>query len=286
LNRHPHRVRAAITIAALAVGVLSAATPLAAAATTSKVPFTDPNVDGWLTFCSRSNQPVRSGSIDTAPFAWKTISSSAPPAGYQKSSGRVTLYAYQPIQYVDPGDWSGSELTGASAFSSPEHPVVQATNVDQPLLGFTQAYPLHWDGLVEIRMMYTAVNEPEIQMPYAAAVLRVTGSKWSLVKGGEASCSQGKGLSMETVLLPKKDLEAHPSASPSGSAGGAGGSTGSGGSSSGGKSSSADGSAANLAANGTSGMSAGALAGVGVGALVLVWAGIFVVGRLRRRSAS
>ena len=103
--------------------------------------------------------------MDTVPFAWKAISSVNPPAGYGGAGGRVALWAYQPIQYVDPGDWSGSLLTGGSAFSNPDHPVVQATNADQPLLGFTQAYPEHWDGLLEIRMMYTAKDKPQLRPP-------------------------------------------------------------------------------------------------------------------------
>src|SRR5262244_2621522 len=154
MNRLARRARAAVTLGALTLGVLtlgalSAATPFAAASVTSsssKVPFQDPSIHGWLTFCNRNNQPVTSGSLYTAPFAWKTVSSAPPPAGYRNSAGRVTLYAYQPIKYVDPGDWSGSELTAASSFTNPNHPAVQATNADLPLLGFTQAYPAHWDG--------------------------------------------------------------------------------------------------------------------------------------------
>jgi hypothetical protein len=290
------RARAAATVAAMALGGLLVAAPLASASvasTTGKVPFTDPGIDGWITFCNRSNQPVTSGSLDTVPFAWKTISSAKPPAGYGGASGRVALWAYQPIQYVDPGDWSGSLLTGASAFSNPDHPVVQATNADLPLVGFTQAYPEHWEGLLEIRMMYTAKDKEQLQTPYAAAILRVSGGKWTLVEGGGGSCSQGRGLSMETVALPKKELAKQETASPAGkSKGAAAGSstntTGSGGQSSGG--SAANGSAANsasslAASDSPAGISGIALAGIGVGAFALVWVGLMVFSRLRRRSA-
>jgi hypothetical protein len=290
------RARAAVTVTAMALGGLLVAAPLASASvvsTTSKVPFTDPGIDGWITFCNRSNQPVTSGSLDTVPFAWKTISSAKPPAGYGGASGRVALWAYQPIQYVDPGDWSGSLLTGASAFSNPDHPVVQATNADLPLVGFTQAYPEHWAGLLEIRMMYTGKDKEQLQTPYAAAILRVSGGKWTLVEGGGGSCSQGRGLSMETVALPKKELAKQETASPAGkSKGAAAGSgtntTGSGGQSSGG--SAANGSAANgasslAASDSPAGIGGVALAGIGVGAFALVWVGLMVFSRLRRRSA-
>jgi hypothetical protein len=292
MNRFARRARRTVTVAALALGALCAGAPFAAASTTSssfKVPFTDPNVDGWLTFCNRNDQPITSGSLYTTPFAWKTISSSPPPAGYRNSAARVTLYAYQPIRYVDPGDWSGSLLTAGSTFTNPDHPVVQATNADLALIGFTQAYPPHWDGLLEMRMMYTAVNKPQLQMPYAAAVLRISGNTWTLVEGGGGSCSAGQGVSRETVALPKKDLAkrettvpgAHGSsahaAKPHGSA-----ATGHspGGQSSGGSNASG----AKLAASDSSaGISGGALAGIVVGALALIWAGIGLIAFRRRR---
>ena len=122
------------------------------------------------------------------------------------AGGRATLYAYQPIQYVDPGDWTGSQLTSASAYTNPAHPVAQATDADVPLIGFTQAYPAHWQGLIEIRMLYTSVNKVQLTMPYAAAVIRISGSKWTLVQGGGGSCGASRGVSMETVSLSKSKV--------------------------------------------------------------------------------
>jgi len=284
------RARAVVTIAALAAGGLAVAAPLASAAVTgpaAKVPFSDPYAHGWLTFCSRNDQPVTSGSLDTVPFSWKTISSAAPPPAYRSGKARVALYAYQPIQYVDPGDWSGTLLTAASAFSNAEHPVVQSTNADVPLVGFVEAYPPHWDGLEEIRMMYSAVDKAQLTTPYAVAVIRVTGSRWTLVEGGGGSCAAGQGLSMETVSLPKKDLAKQETATtgkpgsgassaPSAGAPAAGGSSGGSG---------AAGSARLASADSSSGMSGGEVAGIAVGALAVVWAAIFLIAR-RRRAAS
>jgi hypothetical protein len=293
------RARAAISLTALVLGGLSAAVPFAAASVTTasgKVPFTDPNINGWLTFCGRNDKPVTSGSLETVPFVWKTISSSKAPAGYDGATGRAALYAYQPIQYVDPGDWSGAILTAGSAFSNPAHPVAQATNADQPLLGFTQAYPAHWQGLVEIRMLYTASDKPELTTPYAAAVIRVSGGKWTLVQGGDASCSQGQGLSMETVRLSKKKLSKpetvvlagqSPSPGTGGSAGNSGGSAGNPGSAGQSSGGSTAGGATRLAASESpSGINGFALAGIGVGAFALVWVALTLVARYRRRTAS
>jgi hypothetical protein len=289
MNRLVRRARAAVTVAALALGALSVATPFAWASASFKVPFTDEYAQGLLTFCNKNNQPVTSGSLDTVPFAWKTVSSAEPPAGYRNGHARVTLYAYQPLEYVDPGDWSGSQLTAASLFSNPDHPVVQATPADNPLLYFVQAFPPHWDGLVEIRMMYTAVNEEQLTTPYAMAVVHVTGDTWTVVEGGNTPCSAGKGLSVETVMLPKKDLAQQSvvpatKSSDGAAAGSAAGSAGSSGKSQGGSAASGS---SRLAADTSSagGLSAGALAGIGVGVLAVIWAAIVLIGRWRRRTA-
>jgi len=279
MNSLARRARVTVSIAAFFFGALWVTAPFASASS-SQLPFQDSNVDGWLTFCNHSNQSVTSGSLSAQPFAWKTISSSPPPARYRNSKARAALFAYQPIRYVDPGDWSGSELTAATIFSNASHPVAQATYGDVPLLGFTQAYPPHWDGLVEIRMLYSGVGEAQLTTPYAAAVIRVSGGKWTLVKGGNAACNQGKGLSVESTLLPKKDT-AKPGATSSASTGGSTTSGGSGGSGS------AGGPAANLAADKSAagGMGAPELVGIGLAVLAVVWAGIFFFGRWRRRTA-
>jgi hypothetical protein len=288
MNRLARRARAAVTFAALAIGAMSVAAPYASA---SAVPFTDTNVQGWLTFCNRSGQQITSGSLDTVPFVWKAISSAQPPAGYRDSKGRATLYAFQPLQYVDPGDWAGSQLTAATVFSNPDHPVVQATNADSPLISFVQAYPPHWDGLVEIRMMWTAVNQSQLQFPYAAAIIRISGSTWSLVQGGNTSCSAGLGTSIETLSLPKKELAKESNASvdpkPATSAQATLTKTGapSKGQAAGGSGASAEGKLA-ASTSSTGGMSAPVLAGIAVGALAVVWLGITFIARRRRRTAS
>lgn len=290
MNRFARRARAAVTLTALALGALVSTAPIASASVTgtgSKVPFHDEYQHGWLTFCNKNNQPVTSGKLATQPFAWKTISSAEPPAGYRSKSARVSLFAFQPIQYIDPGDWSGLNITGASAFTNPDHPVVQATILDSPLLGFTRAYPAHWDHLVEIRMMYSAVEQPQLPTPYAAAVIRVTATTWTLVEGGGSSCSAGKGISNETLLRltgkgkGKGATSGKQTVVPASQSPGASSASGH---SSGGSNA---GSAARLAAaDASTGLSGGALAGIGLGALALVWVAIMVIARRRRRAST
>lgn len=299
MNRFVRRSRVTVILAALAVGVLSAPAPFAAASESGpsfKIPFKDPYIHGWLTFCNRNNQPVTSGSVYTVPFVWKAISSAPPPHGYGSPQGRATLYGYQPLPYINPGDWAGYAITSATAFSNTSHPVAQATNADQPLISFTSAFPLHWDGLAEIRMSWTAVNQSSITFPYAAAIVRVTGSRWTLIKGGTATCTQGTGVSDETRALPKKELAKKQTAAPApdksqqaGGSSAAGGSGGSGhnssGSSAGGSGSSAGGAASLASADPSSGLSSFSLAGIALGALALVWAAIGGIAYWRRRRA-
>jgi hypothetical protein len=294
MNRFARRARAAVILAALALGGLSATAPLAAASPTGgsfKVPFKDPYIHGWLTFCNRSNQRITSGSITTWPFVWKAISSEPPPPGYGSPGGRAALYGFQPIQYVNPGDWVGYALTSASSFSNTKHPVAQATNIDQPLVSFTSGFPLHWDGLAVIGMTWTALAKGSITTPYAGAIVRVTGSTWTLVKGGITSCSAGTGVSDEVQDLPKKDLAKRMSSSPaptsSQQAGGSGaasaGGQSSGGSQSGASQAGADGQL--VSSDSSAGLSGVALAGIAVGAVAVIWAAIGAFAFWRRRRA-
>jgi uncharacterized membrane protein YgcG len=280
------------SLAALTVVAMSIGTPLAAASG-SAVPFKDTNIRGTLTFCNRSDQPITSGSLDTAPFAWKTVSSVPPPAGYRGKDARATLNAFQPIQFVDPGDWTGGQLTGSSSFTNVNHPSDQATNVDAALLGFTQAYPLHWDGLVEIRMFYSAFNKPPTTTFYPAAILKVTGGNWTQLTGGGGSCTGSSGVSDESLLLPKKDLRRKHvdvpagSPTPSASSSAASGSGSSSNSGNGGESSTGAG-GENTAAQSSnsadsSGLGTGTKAGIGLG--IVAVAGLLATGFLwlRRR---
>ena len=111
MNKRAYPLRHAIAIAAAALGALAVNAP-AAAASGLAGPLSDSNIDGTLTFCNSAGQPVTSGSLDTRPFAWKTISSSPAPKGFTGRNARATLDVYQPIQFEDPGDWSGSNSPG------------------------------------------------------------------------------------------------------------------------------------------------------------------------------
>lgn len=200
MSRARSRVTA-LAVVAVAVGMtlLAAAAPASAAGGSSKVPFTDPAQTGLLTLCDKGNHRITSGSITSQPFVWKVVSSSPAPADYTK--GDATLYAFQPIKYEDPAFWTGFQLNGAAYFSNPKHPAGASTIQDQPLDAFTTGYPLHWHGLLQLRLIYTAEGRGAYHTSYPAAVLRVTGNKWTLVQGGHTPCTASASLSSEPSLL-------------------------------------------------------------------------------------
>jgi hypothetical protein len=292
MNRAVRGLRNTAPLAVLTALATMVGSPSASAAG-SGVPFTDPNAHGTLTFCNPNGQPMTSGRLSTQPFAWKTVSSVAPPSGYGLPSSRATLYAYQPIQFIDPGDWSGLQITGASSFSNRAHPLVQATSGDATMRNFVASYPPHWDGLVQLRMYFTGFNKPLDLNKYPSAVLKITGNTWTLVQGGGASCTSGTGVSDETRLLPKSRFSSPPaeqtgaSASPSSSTGAKGSAASSPGSSgSDGSTGSAAGNSDSQSGSGSSaGLSAGAKTGIGLGVLALVGAGVVAILLWRRRPA-
>lgn len=193
-------LRVAASVGVLLGAGLSSAGPSAA---DPGVPFQDSNARGTLGFCDRSGHEITSGRIGDAPFAWTAVSSAGAPAGYEAGKGRASLFVYQPIQFVDPGDWSGKQMTAASKFTSTAHPMAQATAVDPALVDFVSVFPAHWQGLVQLRMFFSAPDKPQVTQQYPAAVVQVKGDAWHLVAGGHPACGVGKAVSAETIALPK-----------------------------------------------------------------------------------
>jgi LPXTG-motif cell wall-anchored protein len=167
------------------------------------VPFQDQNQSGSLTLCNAAGHSVTSGSLRTVPFVWRAVSSTPAPAHYT----RAYLVLYQPIQHEDPADWTGYQMTVQAIFSNPKNPMAAATYADQPLLWPDQQMPPYWDGLYELRMYFSQPLQAGYSATYPAAVIRVTGDKWSLVRGGGGSCNDGTAVSIETQRLPKSETE-------------------------------------------------------------------------------
>ncbi|MGX7678006.1 hypothetical protein ACSMXN_03820 [Jatrophihabitans sp. DSM 45814] len=198
------------TVAALSLAAIGTAV-LALPAHAAALPFNDENVNGYIGLCDKNGQQVTSGNLADLPYIWTAVSSQPAPSGMgTKVQGKATLYAFQPRQGVDPGEWTGYQMTAGSAYTSDAHPMAQATTLDPSLAAFLEAYPANWQGLVELRMIYTAPNHVAHTDTYPATVVKVTGTKWATVDGGTAACDAGKAVSAETMYLPSSTFTKAP----------------------------------------------------------------------------
>jgi hypothetical protein len=219
-------------LARSAVVLTLSLTPVAwpVAAQADSVPWKDPNAQGYIGLCDDKGNQLRSGKLSAKPFAHFAISSVAAPTGYGvQERAKGTLFAYQPRPGVDPGDWSGTQLTASSFFSNPSHPMAEGTAGDYSLADYLSIYPAKVDGLVQLRMFLGAPNKQTITTPYPATTIRVSGDSWRVVEGGSISCGVGQATSIEKVYLPKQtlaSLAATPSPSASSSRGDNGASAG------------------------------------------------------------
>lgn len=191
------RIRAA---AVLAVLIASASLVGTGSASADQLPFTDDMAQGYIGFCDAGGHQVRSGQIGVAPFAALAVSSVQVPPGYEAPKGLAVLNVYLPRAGVEPGNWTGKQMTAASSFTNSAHPMVQGTGHDPALIDFTSVFVPKVDGLIQFRMYFTAPDRPEHSRPYPATVVRVTGSTWTQVTGGDVDCHAGSASSSESQL--------------------------------------------------------------------------------------
>lgn len=182
-----------------------------------KLPYTDPEQAGLLTLCNEKLQPITHGLITTKPFVWRVVSSVPAPAGYRLKGETAVLATYQPREYTPAGAWSGLIFTAASVYSTPSHPTVQLTPIDQPLDYMTESFPPIWDHLIELRMYLGGPDRAMYDDHYGAADIQVIGNTWTMVEGGHGSCTAGSAVSREVILgLPGSNGTPSPGASSGG----------------------------------------------------------------------
>lgn len=193
----------------LGLGILSLSLLNGASASAASVPFTDGSAVASIGLCDAHGNPITSGSMDTHPFVAAAASSAATPTGYAPDNkSKATLYAFQPRQGVEPGEWSGFQLTAGSVFADSAHPLVAGTNLDPSLREYTSAYAPRWNGLIQLRIYYTATNKVVSRRTYPAAVLRVTGNIWTMLQGAtNLHCDLTKVVSSERLNLPVTDFD-------------------------------------------------------------------------------
>jgi len=289
------RVLAAVAAAASLAMIAPAQAATAAAARPAAVrdvgrpasnplPYTDPGQAGLLTLCNTNLQPITHGNINTKPFVWRAVGDVPAPKGYRVKGEVGILFGYQPRQYTPAGAWSGLPMAAASVYTNPDTPMAQFTPIDEPLSYLTKFFPPIWDGLIELRLYLGGPGLSEDAQGYAAADLRVTGDTWTMVEGGDASCTSGSAVSDE-VSVGLRGANGKPSSSHTSKDAGQ---AGSGASGAGSQAGSAGGQAgSDAAATGHSGLGSAGLAAV-IGSSALAAALVLATGGLwwrRRRRA-
>jgi hypothetical protein len=189
-------------------GLLAFSSGVSSAA--SAVPYSDPNAVGSIGLCNQAGQQITSGSVTTTPFAWRAVSTQAAPAPYDNAGRTAILVAYQPLQGLPAGDWSGSQMTSSSHYSNPANPMAAATDGDQSLQDIIEAYPPRWDGFLQLRIYLGTVNQQPYTQTYPALNIQVTGDTWQAVGGSTVNCSSGTAESLASVLLPSTTTTTAP----------------------------------------------------------------------------
>jgi hypothetical protein len=201
-------------VVVVAMSLLGATNASAWGAVTTGAPFSDPSAHGYIGLCNSSLHQVRSGDIDTTPFATRAVSSVSAPSEYAKPGRTAILLAYQPIAEVPSGEWSGEELTASSRYTNAAHPMAEATAGDDSLADFISDFPPLLDHSIELRLYLGAINEPVYSYSYPSLAIEVTGTTWHQVGGGPVDCTNGSATSIETILLGTTTTTTTTSTSP------------------------------------------------------------------------
>jgi hypothetical protein len=204
-------VRARTVLVSLgAVVALALMGPAGIAGASSAVPYSDPSVVGYIGLCNQAGQQITSGNINTVPFAWRAVSSQPAPAPYNNSYRTAILMAYQPIQELAPGEWSGEQMTASSRYTNPTNPMAAATDGDDSLADFISDFPMKWDNFIQLRMYLGTANAQQYSLHYPALDVQVTGDTWQAVDGGPVNCAAGTAESIESIVLPSSTTTTVP----------------------------------------------------------------------------
>jgi hypothetical protein len=185
------------------------------------VPYTDPNSTGYIGLCNQAGQQITSGSIDTAPFVWRAVSSVPPKAPYNNATRTATLYAFLPLQGFAPDYWSGQTLTAAASYSNPTVPMAAATTQDEALKTFIGAYPPKWGGFIQLRIYLDTAGQPALTKHYPTLNIQVSGNTWQAVGGGTVNCAAGTAASVEAAVPTTTTTTTTQTTIPGGSKGSA-----------------------------------------------------------------
>jgi len=184
----------------------------AGAPAVTRAPFSDPNAVGYIGLCNQAGRQITSGNLDSAPFAWRAVSSQPAPPPYNNDWRTAILLAYQPRQGLQPDEWGGQELTSSTRYTNPAHPMAQATSGDESLADFVADFPTQWQGFVQLRMYLDTRDAVVYSARYPALDIEVTGDTWQAVGGGKVNCDAGRAESIESILLRPSATASHRAA--------------------------------------------------------------------------
>ena len=252
-----------------------------------------------MTLCNQRGQIITSGATTDRPMAWKIIGSEAAPTPFNVAGSLATTYIFIPQQGVPASMWSGDYITSASKYDNMAHPASQATSLDYSLNDFLSNYHPLWDGLLQLRLVYSRAQYGEIDTPYSSTTIRVSGKRWTVVGAvGSTPCASVNTVSNEVAAenLPISGIAPSPGASESGKGTGPGPSASDKSTAlpqkSGGTGDTNSGSSAGPGSTGNLGASAAdqSSGGIGLGAIVLIvavtlGAVVGIASWLRRRRA-
>lgn len=208
------------TIRRLAAGIATALLTTAGAigsAHAASAPPWEPDGDssGGLTFYNAQGHVVTGGSISSTPIAAYVVGSSVLRDGDTKAA----LFGDLPVKGKAPGEWSGEQLTVATAYPNPgapagvssSLPVVTGSSTDESLATLAADYPNKstadgYDGVYQLRL-YTSAPGRSLTTTYDSADIQISGNSWSVVYSGGAT-SSGAAKTHTTLTASKASIKA------------------------------------------------------------------------------
>lgn len=209
VGRGMRRWAAGLTFAFLGAG-LAVLSPADAAFAKSGVPYTDPSAKGLIALCGANGQDITHGSVYDKPFVFRAVSSVPAPAAYQGTGRLATLYAFQPRKGIEASGWSGDTLTASSTYTNVNSPMAQGTKRDIALSDYLNEFPLAWQGMVELRLIFAAPGVGSDSTSYPVADIKVDGTTWSLVNGASLPCDAGSATSPEESIASSDPIGLSP----------------------------------------------------------------------------
>lgn len=192
-GRRPSRTVLAVA-AVVVLGAVVAAVVLVRGGNDT-VPYDDAASSGLLTLCDTKGHAVTGGKVTDKPLApivlGETPLDSSVPSGVQAIG---TLYGYQPREGVEPLEFSGAPIGGPVAFARHAEPATRVVKDGYSLAAFTSIYPAQLDGYVQLRLITSADGYGAFTSSYDTADLKIDGDRWSVVRGGHASCADASSL--------------------------------------------------------------------------------------------